>query len=72
MNILAECYNDDKRKSYHAITFADQAIRYYSKYADAAALAYISTALKWLEEEQLQSPWNKSIDRLLKQLRHVR
>ena len=28
MNILTSCYQSDKRKPFHALTFADQAIKY--------------------------------------------
>jgi hypothetical protein len=48
MEILAECYHSDKHKTYHALTFADQAIQYWDIYADKTARKYLETANKWL------------------------
>lgn len=56
MNILSECYNYDKRKTYHAATYAEQAIKYYKKYSDKS---YLSQAKAWIEEEIKNSPWHR-------------
>jgi len=64
MDILSRCYNDDKRKTYHALTFADQSIQYYGVYKNDEALEYLTTAKKWLTEEAARSPWNKNVKRL--------
>jgi len=64
MDILSRCYNDDKRKTYHALTFADQSIQYYGVYKNDEALEYMTTAKKWLTEEAARSPWNKNVKRL--------
>ena len=64
MDILSRCYNDDKRKTYHALTFADQAIKYYKVYENEVALGYLETAKRWLTNEATRSPWNNKIRRL--------
>ena len=64
MNILSECYNDDQRKAYHAQTFADQALRYDTRYGTAEGRNYLETALSWLKEEQAKSPWHREVRRL--------
>lgn len=66
MDILEECYADDKRKTYHAITFASQALSYYQAYPDSHGLEYLETARDWLKEEGKSSPWNREIGRLSK------
>jgi hypothetical protein len=68
MDILAECHNQDRRKTYHALTFADQAIQYWNVYADETAHKYLETAYKWLTEEQRNVPWNRQIRRLAKEV----
>lgn len=32
MDILSQCVNSDLRRTFHAITYADQAVKYYHKY----------------------------------------
>jgi hypothetical protein len=68
MKILAECHSFDRRKLYHAVAFADQALQYFDLYADAAASNYLGTAARWLREEKRSNPWNRNIDRLLRQV----
>ncbi len=55
MDILKECYHNDRRKWNHATRFADQAVRYYHKYKDAKARDYLHTAEEWLIEERNRS-----------------
>jgi tetratricopeptide (TPR) repeat protein/energy-coupling factor transporter ATP-binding protein EcfA2 len=50
MEILKECYNEDQRKTYHALTFAEQSIDYFSKYPDEKAMENLKLAKNWLEE----------------------
>ena len=64
MKILEECYRFDRRKVYHAITFADQALQYYDLYADDTAYSYLNTAVRWVREEKRQNPWNRNLGRL--------
>jgi tetratricopeptide (TPR) repeat protein len=51
MTILAECYKDDRRKLYHAVTFADHATQYFDLYGDLSARKYLETSAKWLRDE---------------------
>ena len=50
MEILKECFKEDQRKTYHAITFAEQSIDYFTKYPDIKAMDNLQLAKKWLEE----------------------
>ncbi|MBP8809369.1 MAG: SIR2 family protein [Kofleriaceae bacterium] len=61
MSILTSCYHYDRRKSYHALTFADQALKYWGAYGDDVAVTYLVTALRWLEDEQRRSPWHRKV-----------
>ncbi len=70
MAILSECHSNDKRKLYHALTFADQAIRYYDKFGDGQAKEYLVTAKKWLTEERRDIS-HRGIERLLKQINTI-
>ena len=72
MDILSHCYNDDKRKTYHAVTFADQAIQYSRIYNNDVALGYLETAKKWLTEETARSPWNKHVKWLYSEVSKIR
>jgi hypothetical protein len=65
MDILSECYHYDKRKTYHALVFADQALKYCEVYPGEIANEYLATAKKWLEEETRKSPWHRNTKRLL-------
>ncbi len=65
MDILANCYHDDKRKTYHALTFADQSLKYYAAYQDEQSIGYLKTAQTWLKEVVARSPWHKNARRLL-------
>jgi hypothetical protein len=66
MDILAECYRDDKRKGYHALTFADQAVQYSQVYRNQTARHYLETARTWLLEERDRSPWHRGVNHLLR------
>ena len=45
MDILKECYTYDKRKTYHALTFAEQSLLYLEKYPNQeGAIEYLKTA----------------------------
>ncbi len=71
MGILTECYESDRRKPYHACTFARQALEYWQIYGDQRARAYVKRAISWLQEETRTSPWNRQVKRLLVGLRQV-
>lgn len=58
MNILEKCYNNDKRKFYHAEIYAEQAKRYYKKFQDSLGIDYLRMAQKWLENIDSNNPWS--------------
>ena len=68
MDILTECYNSDKRKTYHALVYADHAIQYAKYFSDDLSKQYLKNARKWLLEESKKYPWNRKCKRLLKRL----
>lgn len=71
MDILTECYESDRRKPYHACTFAEQALEYRQVYGDEDAFDYLNRALSWLENERERSPWNRKVKRLLPEVRRA-
>ena len=64
MEILKECYTYDQRKAYHALVFADHALKYDNRFGRSQAQDYLDTALSWLKEEQRHSPWHREVARL--------
>ena len=71
MDILSKCYDNDKRKTYHALTFADQAVRYYKIFQNETGLRYLETAQIWLQEERQRVPWNKHVRYLAEDVRRA-
>ena len=61
---LEEEKMNDKRKAYHALTFADQALNYWNRYRDTQAIEYLKTSDMWLDAEEKSSPWNRNLKRL--------
>lgn len=61
MQILAEVYRYDRRKAYHANTFADQALRYWGRYGDSQAYEYMIRAREWLKDQIKAEPWNRKL-----------
>ena len=57
MEILHKCFNDDMRKTFHAKTYADQALRYYKKYNNPKSIEYLRQSLVWLEQEMNANTW---------------
>ena len=68
MTILTDCYRADKRKRYHAISFARQAIRYHRIYANGQAAKYLGTAREWLREEAEKAEWQQGIRAVLREV----
>ncbi len=68
MQILKECYHQDKRKLYHAKKFAEQSIEYYDKYADNSAQEYLREAKKWIEEELKSNSWERNLRKTLSEI----
>jgi len=64
MEILRKCYANDKRKTYHAMTYADQALQYWRVYGDDMAKSYLNTAEEWLASEKAQWPHKRNVQRL--------
>jgi tetratricopeptide (TPR) repeat protein len=69
MDILKECYRADRRKPYHAATFAKQSLRLWDAYQTEEAHEYLDLALSWLQEERQKAPWNWEVKNLLPAVR---
>lgn len=52
MDRLYACHEKDMRKTFHAMTYADQAIKYYKKYNNDQSIVYLQNAETWLKEEK--------------------
>lgn len=61
MDILSQCINSDLRTTFHAKTYADQAIRYYNKYGNNRAVSYLEQAKLWLEKEIQERGWDYDV-----------
>ena len=61
MDILSQCVNSDLRKTFHAITYADQAIKYYHKYGTEKAISYLKQAQTWLNSEREEHKWDRDV-----------
>jgi len=57
MDILAECYKSDRRKSYHAIVFAGQALDLASAIGRSEAEQYLIEAKNWIATEKRRQSW---------------
>lgn len=71
MNILKKCYSEDSRKTYHAVTFAEQSIEYFTKYSDGAAKEYLALSVDWLKEARIERKYNYRMKLLLRQLEEI-
>ncbi len=68
MQILRDCYLDDQRKTYHAITFAEQALEYYTHFPDERATEYLELSSKWLNEIEVEKRYDIRTRKLLKEI----
>jgi hypothetical protein len=66
LNILMNCYKSDRRKGFHALTFAHHAIQYHKVFRDDIAINYLEYASRWLAEQKEMEPWLVALDRLQK------
>lgn len=67
MTILKKCYDTDHRKVYHARVFADQAIKYSTKFPNSpSACEYLETSHKWLTDELRHRPGDRGMNNLLR------
>ena len=57
LSILEDCRTYDRRKSYHAFKFSEEACNYYDAYMDIEATEYLKKAESTLEEE-LKNPFS--------------
>ena len=72
MEILKKCYISDRRKAFHAVTFADQTLKYANVYGDLDAKEYLEYAHLWLIEQKKVEPWYRDIPRYIKLIeRHL-
>ena len=69
MEILHKCFNDDMRKTFHAKTYADQALRYYKKYNNPKSIEYLRQSLVWLEQERNANPWASDLKSYINKVR---
>lgn len=65
MKILQECYKEDQRKTYHAVTFAEQALEYYTRFPDEKSNEYLALAYKWLSEINIERKYFHKSSHLL-------
>lgn len=66
MKILQQCFHDDKRRLFHALTYAKQAIRYFKRLPQSSkSMDYLRQAREWLVSEQADKPWNYEVKALL-------
>ncbi len=71
MDILAECYKSDKRKTYHAVVFAEQAMELFKILGLASSEEYLLNAKGWLATELQRQPWNRRLKQLARSVGRV-
>lgn len=71
MEILHKCFNDDMRKTFHAKTYAEQALRYYKKYNNPKSIEYLQQSLVWLEQERDANTWAFDLKSYVKKVREA-
>jgi len=71
MQILEKCFNDDKRKVFHAIRYAEQAKEYINKYYDSKAISYVQKAKDWLKSEYQNRTWDKGLLKILNKIEEI-
>jgi tetratricopeptide (TPR) repeat protein len=64
MRTLTRCYNSDRRKTVHALQFAEFAEDYSRVYSDPQALEYLQQAQSWLREAERREPWMMKVRQL--------
>lgn len=68
MDTLHECYNRDYRRIYHAQVYADQALRFFTKYHDSKSIEYLNQAKVWLQDELKDKSWAYELKPLLRRV----
>lgn len=64
MAILVKCFNDDHRKIFHVITYANQALRYHARFNNEHSITYLRTAAEWLRTEKENAVWKYELKEL--------
>lgn len=64
MKTLKECYTSDRRKGFHVITFAENAIQYWNNYGDETGKSYLLEAKQWIEDVKSKEIWPRGLERL--------
>ena len=72
MVILEKCFNDDKRKVFHAVRYAEQAKEYIKRYYDLKAKTYIEKAKEWLISEYKNRTWDRDLWNLIQSLEDIK
>lgn len=68
MEILHKCYKDDMRRTFHAKTYADQALRYFKRNHNEKAKSYLEQAKIWIAEELKDKSWEYELKSLYSQI----
>ncbi|MEQ9927155.1 SIR2 family protein [Pectobacterium brasiliense] len=71
MESLEQCYTADMRKAFHAMSYADQSLKYWKKYRDQTAKGYLEKSKEWLGEEANKDNSIRNVSRLLQQINNV-
>lgn len=71
MVMLENCFNNDKRKVFHAVRYASQAISFYKKYGDDKSIAFLKKSKDWLLRDRDVNSWNNEIRRLLNEIHEL-
>ena len=65
MDILQQCFYSDHRRSFHALTYSKQAIRYFRRFPQSSmSLEYLKKAREWLKSEMEDKPWHYELQSL--------
>jgi SIR2-like domain len=68
MEILEKCFTNDRRKTYHAIRYAEQALEYSTRYYDDYAKKLLQKAKKFVNDELGRNSWDRDLKRLSNKL----
>ena len=68
MDILHKCYTNDKRRTFHARTYAEQSLRYFKKYHNDKSIRYLNQAQTWLNDELVTNSWAYDLKSLLSRI----
>ncbi|WP_034918364.1 SIR2 family protein [Erwinia sp. 9145] len=68
MGSLEQCYTADMRKAFHAMSYADQSLKYWRKYRNQTARGYLEKSKEWLGEEANKDNSIRNVRRLLQQI----